>query len=139
MLATQSLNVFALTFRVQNIKLLVQKCLQSAVQQGNQSVAFPPLGVGKKFQFEAEAVANAMVTVAYQFLQSNPRTLQVLQSVSVYLLCARVCVYMCACVCFNTDVGGTVQVCIIIIIIIIIIIVIVIIIIIIIFTDLTLY
>ena len=84
----------------QNMKLIVQRCLQSAVQQGNRSVAFPPLGVGRKFQFPADAVANAMLTTAYQFLQSNPGTLQVYVGGCVCVcvcVCVHVCVHVCAC------------------------------------------
>ncbi|KAL8570312.1 hypothetical protein ACOMHN_011333 [Nucella lapillus] len=58
------------------IKNVVQRCLQSAAQQGNMSIAFPPLGMGRKFQFPLDTVVNAMVTTVYQFLQSNRGTLQ---------------------------------------------------------------
>ncbi|XP_070198588.1 uncharacterized protein [Littorina saxatilis] len=62
--------------QAQNIKLMVQRCLQSAVKQEISKVAFPPLGMGRKFQLPEDTVASAMVSTAHQFLQNNRGTLQ---------------------------------------------------------------
>ncbi|KAK7097642.1 uncharacterized protein [Littorina saxatilis] len=55
---------------------MVQQCLQLAVKYGNKSVAFPPLGVGRMFQFPEDTIAQAMVSAVRQFLQNSPGSLQ---------------------------------------------------------------
>lgn len=55
---------------------LTQKCLQYAIQHRKTSIAFPPLGVGRKFGFPVETVANAMTSIVARFSQQNPRALQ---------------------------------------------------------------
>ncbi|KAK7486994.1 hypothetical protein BaRGS_00021810 [Batillaria attramentaria] len=58
------------------VKQLTQQCLLKAIQSGNTSIAFPPLGVGRKFGYPADAVADAMTSSIAELLQGNSRALR---------------------------------------------------------------
>ncbi|KAK7097063.1 uncharacterized protein [Littorina saxatilis] len=58
------------------VKQLVHQCLMLAMQQGYTSIAFPPLGVGRRFGYGRYTVANAMVAVFQEFLQTYPNGMQ---------------------------------------------------------------
>jgi O-acetyl-ADP-ribose deacetylase (regulator of RNase III) len=59
------------------VKELVLEVLQQAYNAGLMSLAFPPLGVGKRFQYGRGTTAAAMVEAIQQFLQSSPNAFQV--------------------------------------------------------------
>ncbi|KAK7488792.1 hypothetical protein BaRGS_00019927, partial [Batillaria attramentaria] len=59
-----------------NVKSMVQKCLLMATQAGKMSISFPPLGIGRRFKFPEDAIANSMLTSTLEFVQSNPGSMQ---------------------------------------------------------------
>ena len=61
----------------QHVKQLVQQSLQLSVQYGLTTIAFPPLGVGRRFGYGRYTVASAMMSAFQEFLQTNPDSLQV--------------------------------------------------------------
>ncbi|XP_076468583.1 uncharacterized protein LOC143299248 [Babylonia areolata] len=65
------------------VKELVLQILHSAAEKGLKSIAFPTLGVGKRFGFGGYTTASAMMSAFQEFLQTNPRSIENI-SVVVY-------------------------------------------------------
>ncbi|XP_025086799.1 uncharacterized protein LOC112559680 [Pomacea canaliculata] len=60
----------------QKIKSIVEKCLQTAVMYRKTSIAFPPIGAGRKFKFPEDTVIATMIDTIKQFLSSQPHYFQ---------------------------------------------------------------
>ncbi|PVD35146.1 hypothetical protein C0Q70_06427 [Pomacea canaliculata] len=58
------------------IKSIVEKCLQTAVMYRKTSIAFPPIGAGRKFKFPEDTVIATMIDTIKQFLSSQPHYFQ---------------------------------------------------------------
>ena len=61
----------------QTVKTLVYQSLQLAAQNGLTSIAFPPLGVGRRFDFDQITVAEAMSRAFQKYAQKNSNTMKV--------------------------------------------------------------
>ncbi|XP_070176785.1 uncharacterized protein [Littorina saxatilis] len=51
------------------VKKIVTDCLTQAANEGLQKIAFPPLGVGRKFAYPVDAVAKDMVSATLDFVR----------------------------------------------------------------------
>ncbi|KAL8576367.1 hypothetical protein ACOMHN_048934 [Nucella lapillus] len=58
------------------VKEVVLHILHLAAQKGIASIAFPPLGVGRRFGFGGFTTATAMISAFHEFLQTSPTTLE---------------------------------------------------------------
>ncbi|XP_076468322.1 uncharacterized protein LOC143299086 [Babylonia areolata] len=65
------------------VKELVLQSLQLTAQNGQTSIALPPIGVGRRFDFGEYTTASTMAFAFKEYLQQNPSTIQNI-SVVVY-------------------------------------------------------
>ena len=56
---------------LQDLKQIVRQCLSQAAQLGKQTIAFPPLGTGRRFGYPEKVSAKYMVSATLEFLKAS--------------------------------------------------------------------